>query len=163
MTNEQYINLSSPYHPVEVYKNNHKGCWSVRDSKSGLVICYTDSVCLRDTKLVVRESSRQKVLANKRKNVHAFIKGYIDIHRYRPIALGTERESYKLYHDFWRCTKRTEVTYNPYKYDSFVKLCKDCESVSPIHEAKYVYLSSTGKVYMGENTVNNFKDTLGVK
>ena len=158
MTNEQYVNLSSPYHPVEVYKNNHKGCWSVRDSNSGLVVCYADSVCLRDTKLIVRESSRQKVLANKRKNVHAFIKGYIDI-----FSCTATKESYMFSHDFGRCTKRTEVKYNPYKYDSFVTVCKDCNSFSPIHEAKNIYLSSTGKVYMGENKVNKFEDILGVK
>jgi len=61
--------------PVEVYKNLHKNCWSVR--QDGKVRFHCAYVCLRDVVFVVRQRGREKVLETKRKNVHAFVKGYI--------------------------------------------------------------------------------------
>ena len=59
---------------VEVYWNLHKLCWSVR--RQGKVIAHADYVSLRDCKLVVQPAGRQKVLAEKCKNVHAFVRGF---------------------------------------------------------------------------------------
>ncbi len=91
---------------VYVYYNLHKKCWSVRalsGPSKGLVIAHKDEVQLFDCEFRVSEAGRRRVLREQRKNVHAGVVGYLrnDI----------------------RVTKlkaATEVTYNPYKYDSFV-------------------------------------------
>jgi len=87
---------------VRVYFNLHKKVYSVQDRKTGLVIAHVDTLSLKDVKYNVREGGRQKVLKEKRKNVHAFIEGTICC----PVELSTG--------EFFG------VTYNPYKYDSFV-------------------------------------------
>ena len=107
---------------VEVYRNLHKNCWSIRDTKTGRVIEHTDSVHIKNAKLVVRKSGREKVLREKRKNVHAFVRGTI--------------ESCSSWHT-------EQIAYNPYKYDSFVLV----ESKEPIFNAEHVYLNDKGEVW----------------
>ena len=115
---------------VEVYRNLHKNCWSVRDNKTGRVIDHVDDIHLENTTLVVRPAGREKVLREKRKNVHAFIKGTPSI---------CSNGHYMCSYIFDR------VVYNPYRYASFV--LEDTEE--PITQAKYIYLSNQGKVFMG--------------
>jgi len=91
---------------VFVYRNLHKNCWSVKaleGENKGRVIAHRDSITLYSCKLKVSQAGRQRVLREKRKNVHAGIEGY-------DIGLGMffKDEAYP-------------VTYNPYKYDSFVR------------------------------------------
>lgn len=93
---------------VFVYKNLHQDCWSVR--QDGLVKAHTTEINLWDCAFQVNAKGRQKVLDEQRKNVHAGIKGYID-------ELDLDLPD------------PTEVTYNPYKYDSFV----DKDTESPIY------------------------------
>ena len=108
---------------VEVYKNLHKNCWSVRDNKTGRVIDHVRNIYIKDATLVVRPSGRKKVLRERRKNVHAFIKGTINKDTY----MGSIEE----------------IIYNPYKYSSFV-----IESTEiPIYNSNHVYLDTNGKVY----------------
>ena len=89
--------------PVEVYRNLHKNCWSIR--QRGKVVLHTDYIVLKDCNFVVHEKGRQKVLATKRKNVHAFVRGYV-IH---PSQSAFHQEN----------VEYTDLTYNPYKMDSF--------------------------------------------
>ena len=85
---------------VFVYKNLHKDCWSVK--QDGLVKAHTKSINLWDCSFRVNAKGRAKVLEEKRKNVHAGIVGYIDENQ---MAM----------------TFGTAVTYNPYKYSTFVE------------------------------------------
>jgi hypothetical protein len=62
------------------------------------VIKHVDRIDLRDVRFKVSEAGRQRVLREKRKNVHAFIEG--------------EESSFYAYLD-------SKVTYNPYKYEKF--------------------------------------------
>ena len=110
---------------VEVYKNNHKNCWSVRDNKTGKVEGHTKTIHLRDATLVVRPAGRERVLREQRKNVHAFVKGEITNRGGVPINI-------------------CEVVYNPYEHMSFIEKV----SGKPIHNAKNVFLTSLGKVYV---------------
>ena len=114
---------------VEVYRNLHKDCWSVRDNKTGRVIDHVNYIHLHDATLVVRPSGREKVLREKRKNVHAFIKGTASF-------LSECGDSHS-----------EQILYNPYKYDSFV--LQDTEE--RITHAKHVYLDNEGKVFTGES------------
>jgi len=86
---------------VRVYFNLHKKLLSVQTKVNGRwkVIKHTDSISLADVKFKVSEAGRQRVLREKRKNVHAFIEGM-------EIAELTEQIAQK-------------VTYNPYKYEKF--------------------------------------------
>lgn len=88
---------------VKVYFNLHKKTWSIKDKSTGLVIGYANYVPMKDCVFKVSEAGRQRVLKEKRKNVHAYVEG--------TISFDTLDKS-ELYHG--------DFTYNPYKYDSFV-------------------------------------------
>jgi hypothetical protein len=105
---------------VFVYKNLHKDCWSIK--QDGLVKAHTHDLDLWDCSFQVNAKGRAKVLEEKRKNVHAGVKGYID-------CLGQGEYSSWAHH--------CEVTYNPYKYDSFV----DKDSEEPVYFSSYAKLS----------------------
>jgi hypothetical protein len=94
---------------VEVYFNLHKKTFSVRNCKTGLVIAHTDNIWVEDPVFVVRKAGREKVLRERKKNVHAFVRG-----TWMPDLLVEDAS--KLHHR----EVSKEVTYNPYKYDSFV-------------------------------------------
>ena len=114
---------------VEVYRNLHKDCWSVRNPINGLVLFHTDAIHLSDAKFVVHQSGRSRVIQEKRKNVHAFIKGTIEP---EPNINGVT--IYKQYNP---------ITYNPYLHNSFI--CKGNQE--PIHNADKVYLDSDLKAW----------------
>ena len=61
-----------------VYYNLHKHVWSIKaleGSQKGRVIGHSDHVLLRYASGKVSEAGRQRVLRDKRKNVHAGIVG----------------------------------------------------------------------------------------
>ena len=88
---------------VEVYFNLHKHLFSVRSARSGRVILHTDKVHLRNPEFVVRQGGRQRVLREGKKNVHAFVRGDCPFYRLNP-----------------RNATLDTITYNPYKYETFV-------------------------------------------
>lgn len=88
---------------VFVYYNLHKKVWSVKDWKTKRVIAHVTNITLKNCTLKVSEKGRQRVLKERRKNVHAGVLGTIT----SPIE-NIEKD------------KRKELTYNPYKFDSFV-------------------------------------------
>ena len=79
---------------VEVYYNLHKKCLSVR--KRGLVIAHVRSILLKNAEFVVQPAGRKRVLTEKRKNVHAYVRG--------------ERVAVASFDG-----KSERITYNPYK------------------------------------------------
>ena len=108
---------------VQVYYNLHKKCLSIRHK--GKVIEHAREVTLTDAKFHVSEKGRQRVLKEKRKNVHAYVSG-------------------KLKESFWFLqspkyiwTAKQRVTYNPYKYKNFV----DKETLEPVASAEVVHIS----------------------
>lgn len=111
-----------------VYYNLHKHLFSLKNKKTGRVEFRSHTVMLRNANFKVSEKGRQRVLKEKRKNVHAGVE-------------GTIMELYDDSHIIDMCklsnTPLREVTYNPYAYDSFVY--KD--SLKPIFEADIVILS----------------------
>ena len=98
---------------VFVYFNLHKKCFSIKaleGDRKGRVIAHSNTVLLEGCKLMVSEAGRQRVLREKRKNVHAGVSGTW-------INYCTNRANNAF--DFISMIGR-QVTYNPYKYDSFV-------------------------------------------
>jgi hypothetical protein len=109
---------------VEVYFNLHKKVFSVRSVMTGRVILHTDKVHISNPKFVVRKSGRDKVLRERKKNVHAFVRGdatYFDD----------------------ELSPMSDLAYNPYKYASFV----DKHTEQPVYAADraYMYLNEAGK------------------
>ena len=95
---------------VEVYFNLHKKLFSVRDCKTGRVVHHTQRIWIEDPVFVVRKAGRERVLREKKKNVHAFVRGTW-------FKVQSDFDVSRLI-DHQACSD--EVTYNPYKYDSFV-------------------------------------------
>lgn len=97
---------------VFVYKNLHRNCWSVR--QDGLVKAHSDEspITLYFCNLKVNRKGRERVLREKTKNVHAGIEGYL------------RHEDMEVWHGW---VDMVEITYNPYKYSSFV----DAETKKP--------------------------------
>lgn len=103
---------------VEIYRNLHTGTWSVRDTRTGRVVAHPNRVAVRDAQFVVRPAGRAKVLAEGRKNVHAFVRGTLVV---GPVETPEGA---------------VEAYYNPYRFDRFV----DRATEAPLAEAELVVL-----------------------
>jgi len=116
---------------VMVYYNLHKHTFSVRSNNR--VIIHADYVKLVDVEFRVRQGGRDKVLTDKMKNVHSFVIGYlVDYCSYPCVDIPSEPNN-------------NIVTYNPYKYNSFVM--KDTEE--PIYQASVVkMINSKNKIFI---------------
>lgn len=106
--------------PVYVYRNLHKKCWSIK--QNNIVIAHCTEIVLYNATTKVSDAGRAKVLLERKKNVHAFIRGYV----YSDIDVVLVDELY----------------YNPYTVSSFV----DKVTNKPILTAEYVELASDMKV-----------------
>ena len=103
---------------VKVYFNLHKKLFSVvamEGSSKGRVIKHVDEIDLKECAFRVQKAGRERVLCERRKNVHAYILGH------------TTTSSVKT---------DGEATYNPYKYSTFV----DKSDGSPVEYKKYCKL-----------------------
>lgn len=111
-----------PNERVRVYRNLHKGCFSVQGA-DGRVAGHVQTIVLRDVKFVVRPAGRKKVLETKRKNVHAFAVGVpISFLDHAPVIQTGKR-----------------VSYNPYKAPTFVD-----EDNNPVLTASIAQVDSQG-------------------
>ena len=138
---KQLRNQDNPKYKIDesrkvfIYKNLHKDCWSVK--QDGLVKMHTHDLSLFDCSFRVNAKGREKVLEERRKNVHAGISGYID--------LDWNEENVS------REGQKTQLAmYNPYKYKSFVRVDDDSKPVFWSSTARLVTSKSTGekdKVY----------------
>ena len=114
--------LIDPDRKIEVYRNLHKKCWSVR--QDGLVKFHCEKVCLKGCKFAVQPAGRARVLRENRKNVHAFVRGYLWNEK-----LPTDNQDIENHH-IW-----DNVSYNPYKAATFVD-----DTNNPVYEAAFVDL-----------------------
>jgi hypothetical protein len=105
-----------------VYYNLHTHVFSIQawdaDKKGWRLYDHQDEVQLEDVTFKVYESGRQRVLREKKKNVHAYV-----------IAKRIVPVDHRIL--WWR-----KITYDPYKYESFVYV-KDKQ---PVGEHKLVLL-----------------------
>jgi len=112
---------------VQVYRNLNQKCLSVMALDGpfkGRVVSWAKTVRLSDCKFVVRPAGRAKVLKEKRKNVHAFVRGDLT-------WVGVYNKVGRI------------ATYNPYKNSSFVMKA----SGKPVSEARTATIYSNGNVY----------------
>jgi len=98
---------------IEVYRNLHKKCFSVRHK--GKVVGYlqdSEQLSLTNVKFAVQPAGRAKVLREKKKNVHAFVRG-----EYVGFKNNLIEEMYfKPFNDL----DFFNVSYDPYKSDKFI-------------------------------------------
>ena len=112
---------------VFVYRNlsNRKGRYSIQSREGmdyGLVIGHSDALVLENCIFKVSEAGRQRVLRDKRKNVHAGILGYIS----NKVVKSNKK-----------------VSYNPYTASGFM-----ARNGRMISKAKNVMLSVAGVYYV---------------
>ena len=107
---------------VEIYFNLHKKVFSVRHK--GRVIKHVESAVIRRPKFVVQASGRAKVLREKKKNVHAFVRGEW-LERWFVPETDLNSNEYKT------------IKYNPYKADTFTINSTN----EPIHNANWAFLT----------------------
>lgn len=109
---------------VRVYYNLNRSVWSIKamdGEHKGRVIGYAKAVTLRDAHTVVSEAGRQRVLREKRKNVHAYIDGEIVgvrdyTERLRTPRVGSVLDSL---HSEVTLGDLVVLHYNPYKVSHF--------------------------------------------
>lgn len=109
------------YKNAEIYFNLHKRVYSVRQ-RNGKVFAHSKALWVIDPKFVVQQGGRRRVLQEKAKNVHAFV---------RP-AMTFITEEWDIDPD----AGMVGVTYNPYKYDSFVTT-----EGQPVYEASVAMMT----------------------
>ena len=137
ITESQYIRLLEQEEDdiiglrVMVYYNLHKHTFSV--TYKNKVILHADYVKLGDAEFRVRQGGKERVRQEMSKNVHAFVIGDLLDYCEFPCENIPNEPNNKV------------VTYNPYKYDSFVY--KDTEE--PVYNAKEVdMINSKNKLFI---------------
>jgi hypothetical protein len=116
---------------VFCYFNLHRKCFSIKaleGPNKGRVVAHRDDVLLFDCVFKVSEAGRQRVLRERKKNVHAGVVGEWD-------ETGTDLITIARVTTIGR-----PVTYNPYKYNTFVYLYGQ----QPVDCARLVALSISG-------------------
>ena len=131
---------------ADIYRNLHKGCMSIRSREKGYygrVVAHAESMLMHNCSFVVRKKGQQKVIATKRKNVHAFVRGVVKMLGIKTSFPGLNS------HGLSTCDLSTlsldgwvEVTYNPYQNNSFVVRA----SSVPVMTARMVLIREN-KVY----------------
>ena len=132
---------------VDVYRNLHNGLYSIKARSGnfkGLVVAHARQVWLNDVEFVVSEAGRARVLREKKKYVHAFVRGTLSSFRGFDRILPKEFMGIGCYPEMEpdavdMLTHGEEFTYNPYRYSTFV----DRDSESELHDAASAFLCIT--------------------
>ncbi len=134
MTKQIKLNLKEP---VKVYWNLTSKVWSVVQNKK--VVYHAKNIVLKNVTFKVSEAGRQRVILQKRKNVHAFACGRIcKIDSVKPLIF------------------KKEVVYNPYKRMYFYEKLSG-KSLYEKDVIGMVSLTNDGKVYMRKGGIENKK------
>lgn len=104
---------------VRVYRNLHKDGYVYSIRQHGLIVGHTSELNLKNCRFIVNQFGRNKVIKEKRKNVHAYIEGLISNKVNNNCVLSL-------------------VSYNPYKNNQFVCV----ESGNSVLEADFVLIKN---------------------
>lgn len=127
---------------VKVYWNFHKKLFSVQHK--GLVIDHSENLYLMNVDFLVGQGGRARVIREESKNVHAYAVGEL-------MSLSAKQES-ALDHLFQTCGD--QATYDPYKYESFVRVSDE----SPVFQASFVNLRTVelrAKIFIFSSVESN--------
>lgn len=124
---------------VRVFRNLNKGCLSIiarEGACKGRVIAYADSVYLSDASFIVSEASRQRVLRERCKNVHAWVEGEIEVCELIELRQGDYNPLIGVPdHDH-----PVKVRYNPYIRGNFFYACNE----QPIYQSRCAWVRPDG-------------------
>lgn len=120
------VRSSFPTH--DVYRNLHTGTWSVRNRRTGLVVDHPTHVLVRDASFPVSLQGNAKVRAEKRKTVHAYVRGWVTT----DLPPATPEDP-----------RWVEVWYDPYQVTTFVIKA----TRQPIHTASWVRMDADFRVW----------------
>ena len=100
---------------VRVYKNLHKDTFSIKDWESrsatyNKVVGYSQNIALTNATFIVSQKGRERVLQEQTKNVHAYVQGDYLPFEYEWLYWADLDLNWE------------QVTYNPYKSDTFFTL-----------------------------------------
>jgi hypothetical protein len=109
---------------ADVYKNLHRACYSVR--VKGKVASYASSVVLADVNFHVSQSGNARVRARKCREVHAWVKGEVELATDEPVSVPPSAKRF---------------TYNPFRDTGFVL---SCDLATPVKAAARVWLTPEG-------------------
>ena len=119
--------------PVRVFKNLKHGCYSIM--QNGAVRASARQVRLHDVEFRIRESGRQRMLREQRRNVHAFVVGMlVDF-----VHPDEDRELGEL--------SGRVAGYFPYEFPTFV----DRATHTPVRFAAMVQLDERGVTYFDDD------------
>lgn len=108
-----------------IYRNLRTKTWSKRSTK-GRVVGHPSEIFLLDATFHVSQLVRARVISTRRKEVHAGVRG-----SQVPLLAGQ------------MIGQKVEITYNPYLYDSFVRV----DDLSKVSFADAVYMDHNMKVW----------------
>ncbi len=124
-----------------IYRNLNRKGWTYSLRNKGLVVGYATSILIAAPDFRVSEAGRQRILAHKRKNVHAGIVGEVlDVRGYvtrlvdeKTLLAGYTAsniaKSWDAVHDFG-----IPISYNPYRAGHFIEK----STGNPVHYATFV-------------------------
>ena len=129
-----------------IYYNLHNNLWSIKDTKTKHVVGHAGIIILADVQPVVSENGRQRVIKERRKNVHAYLRGKIvslgDFHSYKGRRKPAEATCRN--HSMDGLDDYRPITYNPYARGDFYYKDDDKTFTS----ADTAFLSSDRRVYV---------------
>lgn len=110
---------------VRVYFNLNKAVWSIKAMEGplrGCVVAHADGVALINARTVVSQAGRERVIRERRKNIHAFIEGELQAvqglemryHYDMGVHIVYDVEPLASHGGQWG-----EVKYNPYRVGHF--------------------------------------------
>ena len=118
---DEVLEHIDPTKKVRVYRNLNSKCVSVKQGSK--VKCHATNVVLKDCKFIVSEAGQRRVRNEKKKNVHAFIEGYVVSAR-RSLELldfGWEKVYYNPYEtDHWQLSSHVIRGNKPVPYNQYV-------------------------------------------
>ena len=114
----------------DLYRNLHTHTWSQVDRSTGLVASHPLEALILDASFVVQPAGNRKVRKDKKKHVHAYVRGR-SFSEHLPNTLEDNG-------DGWQ-----RITYNPYKHTTFVL----AEGEIPVSTAKTVVLKADGTAW----------------
>ncbi len=113
-----------------IYRNLHNGMWSILGSDGRVAHYAAGPVEVTDARLVVQPAGNRRVREQRRKNVHAFVRGATFT---RPLVDDVP-------------AGMRPITYNPYLYDHFTWK----GTGERVDRAARVFLAANGQAYAEE-------------
>jgi hypothetical protein len=145
-----HVGDSEPH--ASVYRNLNQNCWSVKID--GLVAIHAETLVIRNPYFFVSQKGRARVLRQRRKNVHAYVRGKLHWAVTKDIrypVMGINTHPYPGPMSNAELLDGIEVTYNPYHSGRFVYKNGN-GNVEPEHD-DYILLDWSRRMFIGKQLV----------